>query len=69
MTLKRSDMLDVLQQEFEKYNAPGTREDHKRLAEHVLYTVELMGMPPPLNLPEGVAEELFCYCTWEPEDE
>lgn len=78
--MKRSEMLDILVQEFGRYHAPGSREDHERLAEHILSTVELFDMEPP-----NVCRDIGGYYDsekhaahfymnkdlnyWEPEDE
>jgi len=74
--MKRSEMVDILKQELDKYDAPGTSEDHTRLAEHMLSTVELFDMLPPSsdwlidNHPERMHwDEVHDYYLWEPENE
>lgn len=63
--MKRSEMLNILKEEFTKYDTAGSAEDHKLLAEHILSVIELFDMQPPV--PTGRLNYGSYY--WEPEDE
>lgn len=60
-------MVDTLSQEIDKFDGPGNKEDHKRLAEHLLSTIELFDMLPPTTYLD--IDDRFTKNEWEPEDE
>jgi hypothetical protein len=67
--VKRSEMVEILKMELDKFDAPGNEADHQRLAEHLLYTIELFDMIPPLEPDRRVEDCDLGLPEWEPEDE